>query len=98
MADYGLRVYDSSGNLTLDVTDKITRLVFSEEDSAGDSSSHTDANIDGLSTIEIAVGVDTTFYKFPHKTTRSGTTISWEPSMTDSNSRADSVIFSFLYN
>jgi len=75
MSDYGLKVFDSGGNVTLDLTDNITRLRYSNVVSGGASSSTTLSDIDGKSTCQFGIALENN--KTPHGVTRSGTTISW---------------------
>ena len=97
MADYGLKIFDASGNVTLDVADKITRLRYSNEVSAGASSNTTLSDISGLSSVEISVGISPDFNKCAHSITRSGTTISWAEQSGDYFNSANSLLFVFLY-
>jgi len=100
MADYGLKIFDSDGNVTLDVSDKITRLRYSNSVAAGASSSTTLADISGLSSVEISVctEVDSFPYnKCSHKIERSGTTITWTAQSGTYYNSSGSLIFIFLY-
>jgi len=65
MSDYGLKVWDASGNVTLDTTDSITRLRYSNEVAADASSSVTLSDISGLDSVEISVGLEDDFAKLP---------------------------------
>ena len=75
MALYGLRVRDASGNVTLDLTDRITRLRYSVEVDADTDGSVDLSDIDGKETAQVAVSLETN--KTPHVVERSGTTIFW---------------------
>lgn len=75
MSDYGLKVFDSGGVCTLDLTDNITRLRYSNVVAGGASSSTTLSDIDGKSTCQFGIALESG--KTPHGVTRSGTTISW---------------------
>ena len=97
MSDYGLQIRDSSGNITLDTTDVITRFRYSNEVAAGASSNTTLSDISGLNSVEISVGLETDWNKASHLITRSGTTISWTAQSGTRYSSANSLIFSFLY-
>jgi len=97
MADYGLKVFDASGNVILDVTDRITRFRYSNEVAAGADGSVTLSDIDGLSSVGISVGLETDRDKCCHKVSRSGTTISWTAQSGGSFDSANSLIFLFLY-
>ena len=56
MADYGLKIWDAGGNLTLDTTDKLTRLMYSTTlGSVGAGNSGNQAQLDGLSTIQFGI-------------------------------------------
>ena len=97
MSDYGLQIRDSSGNITLDTTDVITRFRYSNEVAAGASSNTTLSDISGLNSVEISVGLETDWNKASHLVARSGTTISWTAQSGTRYSSANSLIFSFLY-
>ena len=75
MADYGLKIFDSGGNVKLDLSDTITRLRYSVEVAGGASSSIVLSDIDGKSTCQFGLALEAA--KTPHAVTRSGTTISW---------------------
>jgi len=98
MSDYGLKVWDASGNVTLDTTDSITRLRYSNEVAADASSSVTLSDISGLDSVEISVGLEDDFAKTAHDVSRSGTTITWTAQSGTFNNSADSLIFVFLYS
>lgn len=111
MADYGLKIFDASGNVILVGADKITRLRYSNEVAAGASSNTTLSDIDGLSSVEISVKLKTGWDECSHLMSRSGTTITWtaqgatgrtySPPPLDFWSprygSVNSLIFSFLY-
>lgn len=97
MADYGLKVFDASGNILLDLTDNITRLRYSNEVASGVSSSTTLSDIAGLSSVEISIGLETDWGKVSHLFERSGTTVSWTAISGNFFSSADSLVFVFLY-
>ena len=54
MALYGLRVRDANGNITLDLTDRITRLRYSVEVDANADGSVDLPDIEGKETAQIA--------------------------------------------
>jgi hypothetical protein len=98
MADYGLRVWDDSGDITLDLTDNITRFRYAAEVAAGANNNVDLPDIDGLETIEISVGIaGEYYYQCAHLVSRSGTTISWTAQSGLAYSSCSSLIFSFLY-
>ncbi len=94
---YGLRVYDASGDITLDTTDRITRLRWYKEVAAGASGDTTLSDIDGLETVEISTKISTDHCTAAHLVSRSGTTISWDAQSGTNYNSADSLIFVFLY-
>jgi len=96
MADYGLKCWDSGGNLTLDLTDTISRLRYSVEVPDGDSDSIVLADIDGKSTVQFAVALETS--KIPPSVTRSGTTISWTTRAGGTFLSSDALILVFIYD
>jgi len=98
MADYGLKVFDSSGNVTLDTTDTITRFRYSKEVAADASSSVTLSDISGLDSVEISVSTDSSFDSIGHDVSRSGTTITWTAKSSVLGASSASLIFVFLYS
>lgn len=98
MADYGLKIFDASGNTILDTSDNITRLRYSNEVASGVSGSTTLADISGLNSVEISVGLETGWNKASHLVTRSGTTISWTAKSGTYYTSANSLVFVFLYS
>jgi hypothetical protein len=99
MSSYGLKVFDANENVIMDTDTVIGRLRYSSEVSSGSSSNTTLSDIDGLSTIEISVKMDSTYNSCPHTVSRSGTTISWAANSDGGNfTSAASLIFVFLYS
>jgi len=97
MADYGLKIFDASGNVTLDTSDTITRLRYSVEVAAGVSGSIVLSDIDGKSTCEFGIALEDA--KTPHVVTRSGTTISWAPRQgTSTWPSSNTLVLVFLYD
>ena len=98
MADYGLRIWDAAGNIQLDLTDKITRLRYITIAAADTSGSVDLPDIAGLSSVEFAVLINSTYWNMVcHSVSRSGTVISWSPNPGTSYSSGDSLILVFLY-
>jgi len=98
MADYGLKLWDASGNLTLDLTDTITRLRYSIEVADGVSDSIVLSDIDGKSTAQFGLPLEAD--KMPHGVSRSGTTISWTARQGGPSGPAssDTLVLVFLYD
>jgi hypothetical protein len=92
---YGLRIYNSSGTLTLDFTDEISRLRFSQVVSAYSSGSTVLPDISGSSTVQFAICRETD--KMPHVVTRSGTTIEWVPQSLEYAPSGESLVLVFMY-
>lgn len=96
MADYGLKIFDASGNVKLDLSDKITRLRYSVEASAGVNGSTVLSDISGKSTCEFGIALE--LDKTPHLVERSGTTISWTAKgNTDFRPSSKTLVVVFLY-
>jgi len=101
MSDYGLKVFDSSGNTVLDTTDTITRFRYSNEVAAGTSGNITLSDISGLSSVEISVCTEfsaTGWDKCAHSILRSGTTLTWSAQSGTYYSSSNSLVFLFLYS
>ena len=96
MSDYGLKCWDASGNLTLDLTNIISRLRYSVEVAASNSDSVVLSDISGKSTVQFAIALETS--KLPPFVTRSGTTISWTARSGGSFSSSAALILIFLYD
>ncbi|MCK5541719.1 MAG: hypothetical protein KAI40_03430 [Desulfobacterales bacterium] len=75
MSDFGLKIYDAAGNITLDGADCVTRLRYSVEIAAGVSGNVALNDIDGKSTCEFGIALEQN--KTSHHVSRSGTTITW---------------------
>lgn len=97
MAGYGLKIFDASGNVTLDVSDRITRFRYSNEVAAGASGNTTLSDISGLNSVEISVSLETNHNDVSHLVSRSGTTIIWTAQDGYFYNSANSLIFVFLY-
>jgi len=101
MALYGLRVKDANGNITLDITDRITRFRYSHEAAIREDGSANLADINGLQSIEFSIGLDPLYRGASHKVWRNGTTIHWQHSCEGAEwwhpAPVPSLIFCFLY-
>jgi len=96
MADYGLKCWNSSGVLTLDLTDTLSRLRYSNTVAASSNSNTTLADISGKSTIQFGVALEST--KLPHLVTRSGTTITWTARSNPYYPSSSTLILVFVYD
>uniref|UniRef100_A0A6M3KZR7 Tail protein n=1 Tax=viral metagenome TaxID=1070528 RepID=A0A6M3KZR7_9ZZZZ len=96
MATYGLKTYDSSGTVTLDTTDAISRLRYSIEATATVSGNITLSDISGKTTSEFAVCKEQN--KTPHLVSRSGTSITWTAESSNFYPSGDSLVLIFLYD
>ncbi len=98
---FGLKVWDADGNLTLDTTDNITRLVYTRYLNAKTTGSVEIPAVDGKSAVFIANCVNApAFQATPLKVALSGTTLSWEP-FVDYSGHAygtDTLVFVFIYD
>ena len=99
MADYGLKISNTTGAIILDVGDKITRLRYSSGVSAGASGSTVLNDISGASSAEFGLAIMTSpsTSAVAHDVSRSGTTISWTAKSGTKYSSSDTAIFTFLY-
>jgi len=98
MPAYGLIVKNSSGNITLDVDEKINRVRYTHEAAATESGSVTLSDIDGLLTVQIPFAINiTTPYQCPHAVARSGNAISWDPLNWGYTVKMPSLILTFIY-
>lgn len=92
---HGLKIYDSSGVQTLDVSDKITRLRYTTVATAGNNGSVVLSDITGKDTCQFGVVLEAS--KEGHTVSRSGTTISWT-AQSNIYSSGDTLIVVFLYS
>lgn len=72
---YGLQIKNARGEETLEVTNKISRLRYTTNATAGNNGNVVLADIVGKKTVQFAVPIEAN--KVAHKVERSGTTISW---------------------
>ena len=88
---YGIQCWDSNNTLSLDISGRYTRLVYS---TVSDSNGSVDLpDIEGHETVEWAEAINRYFWdQEPPTVSRSGTTISW-----DIPFGADALIVVFLY-
>lgn len=97
MSGYGLKIWDSSAELILDLSDKITRLRYSHIADAEESDSIDLPDIDGLLTVQFSISIEA-FYFLSHTVVRDGTEISWTPRESVNWTSCDSIILVFLYS
>lgn len=100
MSDYGLKIFDGSGSVTLDVDDQITRLRYSNEVAADANGNTTLSDTSGLSSVEISIAVDPSgFNRISHLFVRSGTTFTWTAQSNTGlgYTSTKSLVYSFLY-
>ena len=98
-ASYGLRVRDAKGKVILDVTDRITRHVYTSTQTASSGNSGALSQLEGVLSGEFAVPVNGGTTSTAHNISRSGTTITWTTYSYDVwLSPATCVIFSFVYS
>jgi len=97
MSDYGLRVYDSSGNVILEITDRITRLMYVSSQTASAGNSGALSQINNLLTGNFAVPVNASITKSAHIISRSSNTLTWTTWSGLYVTPATCVIFCFAY-
>ncbi len=97
MSNYGLKVYDSDGNLTLNYTDRITRLRYSTVASADNSGNTTISDIGGRDYLVLSFGLESQGRYYPHIASVAGTTLSWTPRDEGGYYSCDSLILLFYY-
>jgi len=98
MADYGLKIWNASGTLTLDTTDTIARFLTSRLVTAKSSGNFTDSGLTGKTSIQFAIAFGTFT---PHLVTRSGTTITYTARVDRSSPTtvgSDTAIMVFIYD
>lgn len=97
--NYGIKTWDSSGNLRLDTTDRGCGLVYTTTASSGvDGNSGALSEIDGRDTVQIAIAQEAgaeASEQVPHYVYRSSNTIYWEAM--GGGSSVDSTILVFCY-
>lgn len=97
---HGLQVFDASGNVRLDVTDRITRLVHSAEVSATNSGTATVTGITTANAVAMAICVDASAeYQCPHEVWITDDTVHWAalPSPSGTDPRNASLILVFRH-
>jgi len=95
---HGLRIKKSNGTVMLDVSDRITRLRYSNEVAANASGNTTLDDIANSLSVEFSVLVSGEGgIKAPHNCSRNGTVFSWTASSGEFYVSWNSLIFLFLY-
>ena len=98
MTDYGLRVKNSSGTVILDTTDSIARWKYNSSQTASSSNSGALSQINGLTTCEFAIPVNTAGYaQLAHNITRASNTLTWTARSLTPFTAATCIIFCFAY-
>ena len=81
MSSYGLKIWDSLGNLKLNTNERLARLVYSTVVGKTESGNVTLPDIEDYETVEFGICLMATASSVtgsaPHVVTRDGTTISW---------------------
>jgi hypothetical protein len=87
MSTYGLKTFDASGAVIVDITDRLNRHRYNNEVAADASSNVTLSDIDGTTTALMSIMINPPTENTalssrwcPHQITRSGTTITWTAS------------------
>ncbi len=89
---YGFKVYDASGNVRLNVTDRMTRVIYTQLLARSASGSVSPIGFDGTKGDAFAVKRETGAHRAPHRVTVSGNTVFYQPI----NAAADSQSASLL--
>lgn len=100
MVDYGLKCWDSGRNLTLDTTERISRVRYQTTATKTESDSIVLADINGKLTMQFAVPIVTPTFGNPgigHVVRRDGTTIYWRP-IPSAVQNSSSVIVVMMYD
>ena len=100
MVDYGLKCWDSGRNLTLDTTERISRVRYQTTATKTESDSIVLADINGKLTMQFAVPIVTPTFGNPgigHVVRRDSTTIYWRP-IPSAVQNSSSVIVVMMYD
>ena len=97
---FGLKVWDASGNLVVDTTHRLPRLVHTQYISRGTTGSVEIPGVSGKQTFFIAGAVNVNYWVEHRRTVRINparislvlTTLSWEPG------DVDTIVFVFIYD
>jgi len=98
---YGLRVWDENGNIILDSTESIARLVYTTVRSGTSSGSVTISAVYGKTGVVVFNTINPTgFLSVPLNVSLSGTTLSWSPRQDSSGDTVSftTLIFVFVYD
>lgn len=91
---YGSEIRNARGEVTLGVTDRITRLIFSTVTGLDESDSVTLSAAAGKQAFWVCDGFNNgSVAGFPHKITRTGDTFAWEPRETNGGCISNILIF-----
>jgi hypothetical protein len=95
---YGLRIKDSKGKLTIDISDRITRFMWRSAHTSSGGSSGELSQINGLKTAEFSIMVNGTVANSSHLVSRAGNVISWSSqTLSPFISPGTCIIFCFAY-
>lgn len=82
MVDYGLKCWDADRNVTLDTSEKISRVRFKTDVAGTTAGNITLPDIVGKSSIQFAISLEAADLldpKYAHIVSRNGSQISWRP-------------------
>lgn len=97
MSTYGLKVLNAASVIIIDDTSKLNRCRYTTVATANVADSVVLADIDGQTTVELAIAINPTAVNdVAHNISRSGTTISWTVP-TGPVTNKDSLILVFFY-
>jgi hypothetical protein len=96
--DWGLKVWDEKGKISLDTSSRITRLVYQTYAGADVSDCVTLPDIEGEKTGLITMAMVPYVNAHPHLLTRSGNVISWSPANVPFMDNVDSAILVYIYS
>lgn len=96
MAGYGVRIYNSSGDVTLDITDEIGRFIYTTLAYPNTNGSVTLSDINGKKTCEF--GICAVSGGLAHHVYRSGNTIYWQARNTTIRPSQYTYVLVFLHS
>jgi len=100
---YGLRVYDEKGEVILDISDRITRHIYTSAQTASSGNSGTLTELQGAREAVFSLPVNRPtsgtgwFWKLPHTVYRSGNAMYWTAQSYGNFDPWTAVNFCFIY-
>lgn len=78
MSKYGVRVFNTAGNIRLDLTDRVGSLIYIDKKHANLNGIIYISQMDGRETIQFGLAINQPSSCFPHRIRRVANTVPWD--------------------